>query len=189
MKRVKSEKKSPKLSRRAPSKKQKPLIKSKANSYNKKKSAALKNKKPSNKNKKMMKKSRTKQISGTRKRGKSAAMKTTTTTSAKTVAKPIRKNKIVRIMGQGQFTVDNNTLKKLNQIDDSIVELVSNHRSDPAEFRKRLEELTDIVEKKGKPLDPKEIIQSDIILPTPDLSIDEAKKLFEGEGVIPETEV
>jgi hypothetical protein len=187
MKRVKSEKKSPKLSRRAPSKKQKPLIKSKAKSSNKKKSAALKNKKPSNKNKKMMKKSGTKQISGTRKGGKSAAMKTTTT--AKTVAKPIRKNKIVRIMGQGQFTVDNDTLKKLNQIDDSIVELVSNHRSDPAEFRKRLEELTDIVEKKGKPLDPKEIIQSDIILPTPDLSIDEAKKLFEGEGVIPETEV
>jgi hypothetical protein len=114
---------------------------------------------------------------------------TTTTTTAKTVAKPIRKNKIVRIMGQGQFTVDNDTLKKLNQIDDSIVDLVSNHRSDPSEFRKRLEELTDIVEKKGKPLDPKEIIQSDIILPTPDLSIDEAKKLFEGEGVIPETEV
>jgi hypothetical protein len=186
MKRVKSEKKSPKLSRRASSKKQKPLIKSEAKSFKKKKSAALKNKKPSNKNKKMMKKSGMNQISGTRKGGKSAAMKTT---SAKTVAKPIRKNKIVRIMGQGQFTVDNDTLKKLNEIDDSIVELVSNHRSDPAEFRKRLEELTDIVEKKGKPLDPKEIIQSDIILPTPDLSIDEAKKLFEGEGVIPETEV
>jgi hypothetical protein len=54
------------------------------------------------------------------------------------------------------------------------------------EFKKRLSELTYIVEKNGKPLDPKEIIQSDIILPSVDLSIDEAKKLFKGEGVIPE---
>jgi hypothetical protein len=43
------------------------------------------------------------------------------------------------------------------------------------------------VESNGQPLDPKEIIQSDIILPSTDLSIDEAKRLFKGEGVIPET--
>lgn len=89
-------------------------------------------------------------------------------------------------MGQGQFTVNNSTLKKLNEIDDSIVQLVGNVRSDDMEFKKRLSELTYIVEKNGKPLDPKEIIQSDIILPSVDLSIDEAKKLFKGEGVIPE---
>jgi hypothetical protein len=92
-------------------------------------------------------------------------------------------------MGQGQFTVDNITLKRLNEIDDSIVQLVSKEKSDDVEFKKRLTELTDIVEAKGKPLDPKEIIQSDIILPSPDLSVDEAKRLFNGEGVIPETEV
>ena len=92
-----------------------------------------------------------------------------------------------RIMGQGQFTVDNNTLKRLNEIDGSIVQLVSKERSDDIEFRKHLTELTHIVETKGKPLDPKEIIQSDIILPSTDLSIDEAKRLFRGEGVIPET--
>jgi hypothetical protein len=100
---------------------------------------------------------------------------------------PISKYRIVRIMGQGQFTVDNTTLKKLNEIDDSIVQLVSTERSDDIEFRKRLTELTSIVETKGQPLDPKEIIQSDIILPSTDLSIDEAKRLFKGEGVIPET--
>jgi hypothetical protein len=90
-------------------------------------------------------------------------------------------------MGQGQFTVDNTTLKRLNEIDDSIVQLVSTERSDDNEFRKRLTELTSVVESKGHPLDPKEIIQSDIILPSTDLSIDEAKRLFKGEGVIPET--
>ena len=89
-------------------------------------------------------------------------------------------------MGQGQFMIDNKILKKLNQIDNSIVQLVSNDRTDNTEFKKRLTELTDIVEKNSKQLDPKEIVQSDIILPSTDLSIDEAKRLFQGEGVVPE---
>lgn len=113
-------------------------------------------------------------------RTKSAAIKTTT------VLKPVRKNKIVRIMGEGQFVVDNKTLKKLNDIDNSLVQLVSNDRSDDTEFKKRLVELVNIVEQNGKQLDSKQIIQSDIILPSADLSIDEAKKLFKNDGVIPE---
>jgi hypothetical protein len=100
--------------------------------------------------------------------------------------RPLQKNKIVRIMGQGQFMVDNKILKKLNEIDNSIVQLVSNDRTDNTEFKKRLTELTDIVEKNSKQLDPKEIAQSDIILPSTDLSIEEAKRLFQGEGVVPE---
>lgn len=107
--------------------------------------------------------------------------------TSKATERSLGKYRIVRIMGQGQFTVDNSTLKRLNEIDDSIVQLVSKERSDDIEFRKHLTELTHIVETKGKPLDPKEIIQSDIILPSTDLSIDEAKRLFRGEGVIPET--
>jgi hypothetical protein len=105
---------------------------------------------------------------------------------SRTTRRSPEKYRIVRIMGQGQFTVDNSTLKRLNEIDGSIVQLVSKERSDDIEFRKHLTELTHIVEAKGKPLDPKEIIQSDIILPSTDLSIDEAKRLFRGEGVIPE---
>jgi hypothetical protein len=100
--------------------------------------------------------------------------------------RPLQKNKVVRIMGQGQFMVDNKILKKLNEIDNSIVQLVSNDRTDNTEFKKRLTELTDIVEKNSKQLDPKEIVQSDIILPSTDLSIEEAKRLFQGEGVVPE---
>jgi hypothetical protein len=95
-------------------------------------------------------------------------------------------SKIVRIMGHGQFTVDGRTLKKLNDIDNAIVELVSAERSDDTEFKKRLTELSHMVVENAKPLDPHEIIKSDIILPSADLSIDEAKKLFRGEGVIPE---
>jgi hypothetical protein len=126
-------------------------------------------------------------ISAGKKKKITASVATGRTKRAITIdKKPVIKSKIVRIMGQGQFTVDSKTLKKLNEIDNSIVQLVSNERSNDTEFRRRLTELTDIVTKNGKPLHPKEIIQSDIILPSTDLSIDEAKNLFKSEGVIPE---
>jgi len=150
-----------------------------------KRSSALKRTISLGKDKKT-KKAATKQAT---KRIRRTGTKTKASAIYKTSHRPSERHRIVRIMGQGQFTVDNITLKRLNEIDDSIVQLVSKEKSDDAEFKKRLTELTDIVEAKGKPLDPKEIIQSDIILPSPDLSVDEAKRLFNGEGVIPETEV
>jgi ribosomal protein S25 len=100
-------------------------------------------------------------------------------------ARIVRRSRIVRIMGQGQFTVDNKTLRELSKVDSSIVQVVNSDRPDDAEFKKRLAQLIYIVETTGKPLNPKEIIQSDIILPSVDLSVDDAKKLFKGEGVIP----
>ena len=130
-------------------------------------------------------KSRSKRVMPSRKGGSKTRSKTAVAKTTKRTA-PAPSNKIVRIMGHGQFTVDGRTLKKLNDIDNAIVELVSTERSDDIEFKKKLTELSNLVVEKGKPLDPHEIIKSDIILPSADLSIDEAKKLFKGEGVIPE---
>jgi len=130
-------------------------------------------------------KSHSKKVASTRK----AAVKTRKKTAiAKTRIKGSAppSNKIVRIMGHGQFTVDSRTLKKLNDIDNTIVGIVSVERSNDMEFKKKLTELSHMVVENGKPLDPHEIIKSDIILPSADLSVDEAKKLFRGEGVIPE---
>jgi hypothetical protein len=41
------------------------------------------------------------------------------------------------------------------------------------------------VTSEGKALDHREIVQSDFIIPSPDFSIEEAKKIFKGEGLIP----
>ena len=103
-----------------------------------------------------------------------------------TRAKAATMKKIVRIMGHGQFSVDYKILQRLNEIDDLLVQLVRSDRPNDNEFKKHLIELTKIVEQNGKQLDSKEIIQSDIILPSADLSVDEAKRLFTGEGVVPE---
>lgn len=98
-------------------------------------------------------------------------------------AKPSKK--VVRIMGMGQFTVDAKTLKRLNGIDDSLVEMVASEKAEDAEFKKGLAELSNVVVKHGKPVEKGEIVKSDIILPSADLPVDEAKKMFRGEGVIP----
>ena len=130
-------------------------------------------------------KSRSKRVITTRKVTTKTRNKTAIAKAGKRSAKAPT-NKIVRIMGHGQFTVDSRTLKKLNDIDSAIVEMVGTERSDDTEFKRKLTELSKLVIDNGKPLDPHEIIRSDIILPSADLSIDEAKKLFRGEGVIPE---
>ena len=185
-KKASSQKKPSKASRTSSTKNKKSRIKSKGKSISSKRSSHMR-KLPTGGKRRISSKAATKQTTKsiarrakTRKRG---------SLISKTVDRKPREYRIVRIMGQGQFTVDNSTLKRLSELDDSIVQLVSKDRSDDNEFRNQLTELTRIVESKGKPLDPKEIIQSDIILPSTDLSVDEAKKLFMGEGVIPETEV
>lgn len=98
---------------------------------------------------------------------------------------PVRPS-VVRIMGRGQFRVNAKILRRLNQVDEAMVSIVSQEKPDDAEFKRKLAELTEIVIKDGKPLAGQEIIKSDIILPSADLPIDNAKKLFTGEGVIPQ---
>jgi len=93
--------------------------------------------------------------------------------------------KVIRILGHGQFSVDSETLRKLNAIDNSIVKGLEKEDLTDEEFQMKIEELEEIITKKGKLLDPKMIVSSDIILPSTDLTIEEASKIFHGEGIIP----
>lgn len=95
------------------------------------------------------------------------------------------KKRIIRVLGQGQFSVDSETLRKLNSIDNSIVRKFETENLTDQEFKLKMEQLEEIVTKKGKLLDPKVIVSSDIILPGSDLTIEEASKFFHGEGIIP----
>ena len=96
-------------------------------------------------------------------------------------------NTIVRIMGQGQYKVNEETVKKINDIDNAIVQILQNaDRSDDQEFKTKIADLVQIIISKGQRLDDKEIVESDIIVPDSDISINEAKKVFEGEGIIPD---
>jgi hypothetical protein len=94
---------------------------------------------------------------------------------------------IVRIMGQGQFRINEDTVKKINEIDDAIVQTLQNEsKADDQEYRTKVAEIVQTIKSKGEKLEDKELIESDIIVPDRDISIDEAKKVFQGEEIIPE---
>ena len=89
---------------------------------------------------------------------------------------------IIRILGEGQFLLDDRYLEKINAIDNQIVSHVSaNNR---AEFSRDLTKLILAVKELSKPLDPSQIVPSDIIIPPSDLSFEEARQIFCGDGLI-----
>ncbi|MEM2925551.1 MAG: hypothetical protein QXJ68_07685 [Methanocellales archaeon] len=90
---------------------------------------------------------------------------------------------IIRIMGDQQYEVKSSILDQLNKIDNKIVELVA--KGDEKNFRKELLRMINLVRKKGKPLDPRIIVESQLIIPPEDLTLEEARKIFTGEGIIP----
>jgi hypothetical protein len=98
---------------------------------------------------------------------------------------------IIRISGQGQFKVSSDILDKINEIDNSIVTLIENvslGSSDRSlvqkELQSKLTEMKNLITSRGQSLDDKEIVESDIIVPDPELSIEEASKIFKEEGII-----
>jgi hypothetical protein len=89
---------------------------------------------------------------------------------------------IVRIMGQGQYSVDPKLMERLNVIDNRIVDHVS--RGDEKEFRRDLALLISSIKESGKPLDKATIVPSEVIVPPQDLTLKEAKSIFSGQGLI-----
>ena len=89
---------------------------------------------------------------------------------------------IVRILGIGQFKLDDRHIDSLNKIDNQIVEHVSKGRE--KEFRDALAKIISMIQEKGEAIDPAEIIPSDIIVPPADMTLEEAKQVFSGEGLI-----
>jgi PspA-Associated protein len=91
---------------------------------------------------------------------------------------------IVRILGDNQYVLDSKYLDKLNELDNCMVDHLGTGKVD--EFHSCLRDMIHIIRDKGTPLDPAEIRPSDLIVPSPDMTPEEAQKLFTEEGVIPE---
>ena len=91
---------------------------------------------------------------------------------------------IVRILTEGQFNLPGAHLNDLNDIDNQLVEVVENE--DRAEFERTLKKLLDVVRDNGTPVPVDEIVESDLVLPEPDITLEEAAELFTGEGIVPD---
>jgi len=90
---------------------------------------------------------------------------------------------IVRILHKGQYRVSGVELDRLNAIDEKIVTAVA--AGDEATFTKLLKELISAVATHGTPVPIDEFVESDVILPAEDATLEEVQDLFTGEGALP----
>ena len=91
---------------------------------------------------------------------------------------------IVRILTEGQYRLPGSFIDQLNEIDNKIVDVVE--QEDEAEFQKLLSEMLDLVRNNSNEVGMDELVESDIVLPEPDITLIEAEELFTGEGIVPD---
>jgi chromosome condensin MukBEF complex kleisin-like MukF subunit len=91
---------------------------------------------------------------------------------------------IVRLMGEGQYELDQAACDMLNEIDSAAVSALET--GDEETFRARLRELAQTVRDRGDRLPDEDLRASEVIVPPDDLSLEEARELFSGEGLIPD---
>ncbi len=90
---------------------------------------------------------------------------------------------IVRISLEGQYRVDEALIERLNELDNEIVDIIA--RGDEEAFKEKFHAMLELVRQNGELVPPEEIVPSDLVLPPPDLTLEEARAFFTGEGVIP----
>ena len=94
---------------------------------------------------------------------------------------------IVRLMGEGQFRIDDGLREGLNQLDDQAAKAVD--QGDEEGLHRLLGLMAQNVREHGQRLEDADLSTSDLIIPPDDLSLDEARELFSGEGLIPDLPV
>ena len=90
---------------------------------------------------------------------------------------------IVRIMTEGQYDLPGMYIDDLNKIDNELVEVVA--QENEAEFATLLKKMLDLVRDNGTEVPDDEIVESDLMLPEPDITLMEAEEIFTGEGLVP----
>ncbi|MBT2422974.1 hypothetical protein J7F01_37840 [Streptomyces sp. ISL-22] len=90
---------------------------------------------------------------------------------------------IVRIMGEGQVKLSDSHLPELNKLDDEL--LVEMENGDGPGFRRTLDALLSTVRELGEPLPDDSLEPSELILPSPDATLEEVRELLSDDGLIP----
>jgi hypothetical protein len=94
---------------------------------------------------------------------------------------------IVRLLGEGQYRVDDSLLARLNELDAQVEKAVAD--GDERALWSGLQALADTVRENGEKLADDDLSPSDAIVPPEDLSLEEAKELMQDEGFIPDVPI
>jgi len=90
---------------------------------------------------------------------------------------------IVRIATEGQYELADDDVAEFNELDEHAVSACG--AGDERGFHESFEALLQFVRSQGQPVDYDHLGGSDMILPPPDVSLEEARAEFSGEGLIP----
>ena len=90
---------------------------------------------------------------------------------------------IVRILTEGQYDLPGAYIDDLNAIDNELVEVVAAEDEDA--FAEVLKRMLDLVRENASPVPIEELVESDLVLPEPDITLLEAEEMFVGEGLLP----
>ena len=91
---------------------------------------------------------------------------------------------IVRIMGEGQYRLDDECVERVNALDNAVVSAVE--KDDEDGFHAAFEEMLDVIRREGQRVGDNDIETSDVIVPPADTSMAEASADFSGDGLIPD---
>ncbi|HHW40960.1 MAG TPA: hypothetical protein GXX19_07415 [Syntrophomonadaceae bacterium] len=83
---------------------------------------------------------------------------------------------IIRILTEGQYKLEGDALVELDRMDNFLLDAVE--AGDGKEFSRRLQEVVSLVKNKGENLPDSELVESDLIIPAPDTTLEEARDLF-----------
>jgi hypothetical protein len=90
---------------------------------------------------------------------------------------------IIRILGEGQWDVSDDQLDELNNLDAQVESAVN--AGNEVALADALAALLDKVRLAGAPVADDEIVNSELVLPFADASLDDVRDLLNDDGLIP----
>jgi hypothetical protein len=91
---------------------------------------------------------------------------------------------IVRVSTEGQYELGDDLRGRLNELDDACQAAVE--AGDDPRFKGCYGQLLELIRGEGKELGDDDLRGSDLTLPPPDTTLEEAQSEFSGHGLIPD---
>jgi hypothetical protein len=91
---------------------------------------------------------------------------------------------IVRLMNEGQYRIDDELRGRLNEIDERAGQALEDDNEE--ELDMLLQRMWDLVQTDGERVPDDELVPSDLLIPPPDLTLEETRALFSDDGLIPD---
>ena len=91
---------------------------------------------------------------------------------------------IVRLMNEGQYRIDDSLRERLNEIDQRAEQALRDENEE--ELDMLLQRMWDLVQTDGERVPDSELVASDLLIPPADLTLEETRKLFSDDGLIPD---